>query len=78
MFYLIKDARPETDPHYEGWLAQMLFVGFTWTQKPERAKRFASATEASKIAQALAKQNRKVNIVAVGEVPSPGDGGKDS
>ena len=67
MFYLIQDARPENDPHYAGFLAQMLFVGFSWTMKPERAKRFDSAAEASKIAQALTKQNRKVNIVAVGE-----------
>jgi hypothetical protein len=70
MYYVIQDARPQNDPDFSGWLAELLFVGFTWTRRPDKAKRFASITEASKIAQALLKQNKPVRILEVAD-PAP-------
>jgi hypothetical protein len=65
MFYLIQDAHAEHDPAYKGWLAERVWVGFTWTRKRENAKKFTDLMEVSKVAKALLGQNQQVRIVEV-------------
>ncbi|ACI99684.1 hypothetical protein [Rhodospirillum centenum] len=65
MPYLIRDARDETHPEFEGWLASPIWVGYTWSRKAGLAKRFDTLAEATRIARTLNAGRRSVVVVEV-------------